>query len=68
MEKNNGLFDVATSAFDGAEVYKLVDNFLLRKLSEKYETRNLPLYCDNGLAIFKNVNGPDSEQIKKTFL
>ena len=27
--------------------------------------KNIALYRDDGLAIFKNVNGPDSEKIKK---
>ena len=67
MKKDSGLFDVAMGAFDGAQVCKLVGNFLLHKLSEKYERKNLALYHDNGLAIFKNFNGPDSEKIKKHF-
>ena len=57
------MFDVAMGAFHGAEVCKLVGNLLLHKLSEKYERKNLALYCDDGLAIFKNVNWPDSEKI-----
>ena len=45
-------------ALDGAEVCELVDNLLLHNLSEKYERKNLALYRDDGLAIFKNVDGP----------
>ena len=41
--------------------------FLFHKLSEKYKIKNLALYRDDELAIFKNVNGPDSEKIKKHF-
>ena len=67
MKKDSGLFDVAMGAFDGAEVCELAGNFLLHKLSEKYERENLSLYRDDGLAIFKNVSGPDSEKIKKHF-
>ena len=54
-------------AFDWAKVCKLVSNFLLHKLSEKYKRKNLALYRDNGLATFKNFNGPDSKKIKKHF-
>ena len=54
-------------AFDRAEVCELVGNFLLHKLSEKYKRKNLVLYRDDGLAIFKNVNGSDPEKIKKHF-
>ena len=66
-ENDSGLFDIVTGAFDGAEACELVGNFLLHKLSEKYERKNLALYRDDGLAIFKNVNGPDSEKIQKKF-
>ena len=67
MKKDGGLFDIAMGAFDRAEVCELVGNFLLHKLSEKYKRKNLPLYRDDGLAIFKNVNGSDPEKIKKHF-
>ena len=50
-----------------AGVYKLFSNFLLHKLSQKYERNNLVLYHDDGLAIFKNVNWPDPEKIEKNF-
>ena len=67
IKKDSGLFDVAMVAFDGAEVCKLIGNFLLHKLSGKYERKNLALYRDDGLATFKNVSRPDSEKIKKYF-
>ena len=41
MKKDSGLFDVAMSALKGAEVWELVGIFLLYKLSEKYERKNL---------------------------
>ena len=63
MKKDSELFDVAMGAFDRADVCELVGNFLLHKLSEKYERKNLALYRDDGIAIFKNVNRPDSEKI-----
>ena len=50
-----------------AGVCKLFSNFLLHKLSQKYERNNLVLYHDDGLAIFKNVNWPDPEKIEKNF-
>ena len=58
MKKDSGLFDVAMGAFDGAEVCELASNSLLYNLSEKCERKNLALHRDDGLAIFKNVNGP----------
>ena len=63
MKKDSGLLDMAIGAFDGAEVCELVGNFLLHKLSEQYERKYLALYLDDGIALFKNVNRPDSEKI-----
>ena len=57
MKKNSGLFGVAMGAFDGEEVCELASNFLPYNLSEKCERKNLALHRDDGLAIFKNVNG-----------
>lgn len=45
MKKDRGLFDVAMGALDGAEACEVVGNFLLHKLSQKYERKNLLLYC-----------------------
>ena len=67
MKKDSALFDVAMGAFDGAEVCELVGYFLLHKLSEKYKRKSLALHRDDGLAIFKNLSGPDSEKIEKHF-
>ena len=67
MKKDSGLFDVAVDALDGTEVCELVSNFLLHKLSEKYERKNLALYRDDRLKFFNNISGPVSEKIKKYF-
>ena len=39
--------------------------FLLYKLSLKYNKNHIGLYRDDGLAIFKNISGPNSEKVKK---
>ena len=52
-------------AYIGAEVCELVRTFLLYKLSLKYNKKDIGLYRDDGLAIFKNISGPKSEKIKK---
>ena len=62
MKKGSGLFDIAMGAFDGAEVCELVGNLLLHKLPGKCKRKNLALYRVDGLAIFNNANGPDSEK------
>ena len=40
---------------------------MLNKISEKYKKNNIGLYRDDGLAVFKNISGPESERIKKNF-
>ena len=53
-------------AFDGAEVCKLVGIFLLDKLSSVNNKKCIGIYRDDGLVVFKNLSGPESEKVKKT--
>ena len=66
-KREGNLFGVTMGAYDGAEVSELVGIFMLNKISEKYNKNDLGLYRDDGLAVFKNVSGPESERIKKNF-
>ena len=52
-------------AYDGAEVCEMIRTFLFYKLSLKCNKKNIGLYRDDDLAIFKNISGPKSEKIKK---
>ena len=52
--------------YDGAEVCELVGNYLLYELSKLYEKKDIGLYRDDGLAVFKNKSGPKPEKIKKS--
>ena len=65
LKKDSGSFDVTISAYHGVEVCKLAGTFFLYKLSLKYNKNNIRLYCDEGLAIFKNISG--SKKLKKIF-
>ena len=67
MKKNGGLFDVTMGAFDGAEVCELVGTYLLNLIGNKYNSSDIGLYRDDGLAVFKNTSGPQNEKIKKEF-
>ena len=67
MKREGNLSDVTMGAYDGAEVWELVGSFMLNKINEKYDKNNIGLYRDDGLAVFKNVSGPESESIKKNF-
>ena len=66
IKRDSGLFDVTMGAYDGAEVCELVGNYLLYELSKLYEKKDIGLYRDDGLAVFKNKSGPESEKIKKS--
>ena len=52
--------------YDGVEVCELVGHYLLYELSKLYEKKDIGLYRDNGLVVFKNKSGPESEKIKKS--
>ena len=65
--KKDGLFDVTMGAYDGAEVCELVGNFMLFLISKIYNKNDIGLYRDDGLAVFENLSGPQSERIKKSF-
>ena len=52
-------------AYDGVEVCELVGIFLQNQISQHYNKNNIGLYRDDGLAVFRNVSGPQSERIKK---
>ena len=63
--KKDGLSDVATGAYGGAEVCGLVGTFLLDKISKKYDQNSIDLYHDNRLSLFKNKSDTQLEKIKK---
>ena len=66
IKRDSGLFDVTMGAYDGVEVCELVGNYLLYELSKLYEKKDIELYRDDGLAVFKNKSGPKSGKIKKS--
>ena len=67
MKRERNLFDFIMGTYDGAEVCKLVGIFMLNKISEKYNKNDAGLYRNDGLAVFKNINSPESEGIKRNF-
>ena len=53
---------------DGAEVCEFVGLFILNGLSKEYGKESIGLYRDDGLAIFKNISGPQTERIRKNII
>ena len=61
-------FDVRMGCFDGAEVFELVGSFILTKLCDVLRRKNGELYRDDGLAIVKQIPGPEFERKRKKTL
>ena len=62
IKRDSGLFDVTMRVYDETEVYELVGYYLIYELSKLYEKKDIGLYRDNWLAVFKNKSGPESEK------
>ena len=67
-KKNGGRFDVSMGSYDGAEVCEIVGLFLLDILSHRYEKKDMGLYRDDGLAVFKNHNGHQNDKVRKDLI
>ena len=65
MKKRSDLFDVLMGPYDGVEVCELTAIFLMNLLGQQHSTKDISLYRDNRLSIFKNCSGPEMEKIKK---
>ena len=52
-------------AYDAAEVLFCEGIFLLYFLGRQCNIKNIGLYRDDGLSIFKNCSGPQLEKVKK---
>ena len=53
--------DVTMIAYDGSEVCEFIGIYMLSLIGKKYDPKNIGLYRDDGLAVFKNISGPVSE-------
>ena len=66
IKKVSDLFNVSMGICDSAEVCRLIAIFLLNLLGRQYDSKNIGLFRDDGLAIFKNCSGLQMEKIKKS--
>ena len=65
IKKGGELFDVTMGAYNGAEICELVRLFTLFKFQQLNQIKNFGLYRDDGLAVVKNMGGPQLEKVKK---
>ena len=67
IKKQSNNFSVAMGSYDGDEVCELIGIFMLSLIGNIYNRSNIGLYRDDGLAVFENISGSQSEKIEKTF-
>jgi len=65
IKQENQEFDVAIGAYEGAEVFELVDLYLIDILSNVITSSDIGLNGDDGLAILRDSVGPNTERILK---
>ena len=66
MKKDsNEMFDLTIKSNNGAEVCKLVGMFALTQLPATYYRRNIRLYQDNSLTVFRRTSSSEEEHIKR---
>ena len=58
-------FDFTMGSYDSAEVCEIVGLFMLDMLSKLFEKNSIGLYRDDGLSIFRNYNGHQSDKVRK---
>ena len=61
-------FDVPMGCFDGAEVCELVGSSILTKFCDVLQREYVGLYRDDGLAIVKQMPGPELERKRKKII
>ena len=64
-KKQGNLFDVTMGSFDGAEVCELVGLFILHQITQQINGIEVGLYRDDGLAIARNLSGPQIDRARK---
>ena len=65
--KEGDSLSITIGGYDGAKVCELIGVYVLHLIGKKYDSKNIGLHRDDGLAVFKNVSEPASEKEKKTF-
>ena len=52
-------------SFDGVEICELVELYIQSKLEKILPKSDFGLYRDNGLALLRNLNGQETEKVRK---
>ena len=68
VKKEGASFDVTMGAYDGVEVCgtdvrEVICIYMLYLIGKKYDSKYIGVYREDGLAVFKSVNGPASAKV-----
>lgn len=63
--KGNGNFGAPVGCFHEAEVCELVGTYMLSQINTVFENKNVSLYRDHELGIFRYFSGPETEKKRK---
>ncbi len=64
-KKGDEDFDVPMGCYDGAEICELVGTYIITKLNAVIDKEDIGLYRDDGLAIIRNLSGPEVDRKRK---
>ena len=53
--------------FDGAEVSEIVGTYILSKISNLINKKQVGLYCDDGLGVLRNMSRSEMDRTRKNF-
>ena len=65
QKKNTNLFNGTMGTYNGAKVCEIVGLFLLNNLANKFGKNTVGLYRDDGLTLFKSINGHRADKYVK---
>ena len=67
-KSTDSCFDVTMGSFNGAEIGELVGLYIRSNLEKIHSKSNFGLYRDDGLALLRNLNGQQTEKIRKNII
>ena len=67
-KSGNKDFDVPLGCFDRVEVSEIVGTYILSKISNEINKKQVGLYCDNGLGVLRNMSRFEMDRTRKRFI
>ena len=67
-KSGNKDFDVPMGFFDGAEVSEIVGTYILSKISNEINIKQVRLFRDDGLGVRRNISGSKVDRTRKKLI